>query len=47
MDGTSARIVTDQMTCVDVDRLGDFAGRLSPEELGEVDRALTWVQGLL
>lgn len=47
MDGTTTRVVTDQMTCVDVDRLADFAGRLSPEELGEVDRALTWVLGLL
>jgi mRNA interferase MazF len=47
MDGTSTRIVIDQMTCVDVGRLGDFAGRLSPEELSEVSLALRWVLELV
>lgn len=47
MDGTSTRIVIDQMTCVDAGRLGDFAGRLSPEELSEVSFALRWVLELV
>jgi mRNA interferase MazF len=47
MDGVRARVVVDQMTCVDVGRLGDFAGRLSAEEMGELDAALRLVFELL
>lgn len=47
MDGTTTRIAVDQMTRVDTGRLGDFAGRLSPEELDEVSSALRWVLELL
>lgn len=47
MDGTATRVVTDQMTCVDVSRLGDFAGRLGPEEMSEVSAALKRVLELL
>jgi mRNA interferase MazF len=46
MDGTKTRVVLDQMTAVDRDRLGDFAGRLDSEELQEVDIALRGVLGL-
>ncbi|MPZ26406.1 MAG: type II toxin-antitoxin system PemK/MazF family toxin [Micromonosporaceae bacterium] len=47
MDGTTTRVVVDQMTCVDAGRLGDFAGRLSPQEMAEVSSALRWVLELL
>lgn len=47
MDGTTTRVVIDQMTCVDAGRLGELAGRLSPEELGEVSSALRRVLELL
>lgn len=47
MEGTTTRIVVDQMTCVDVGRLGEFAGRLSPQEMDEVSTALRWVLELL
>jgi len=47
MDGTATRIVTDQMTCVDANRLGEFAGRLDAGEAEELDSALTWVLGLV
>jgi mRNA interferase MazF len=46
MDGTKTRVVLDQMTAVDRDRLGDFAGHLDSEELREVDTALRGVLGL-
>lgn len=42
-----SRVIVEQLTCVDLDRLGDFAGRLTPSELAEVDTALSWVLGLL
>jgi mRNA interferase MazF len=47
LDGTTTRIVIDQMTCVDAGRLGDFAGRLSPVEMEEVSVALRWVLELI
>jgi mRNA interferase MazF len=46
LDGTKTRVVLDQMTAVDRDRLGDFAGRLGSEELKEVDIAIRGVLGL-
>ncbi|MFC9089104.1 type II toxin-antitoxin system PemK/MazF family toxin [Nocardiopsis dassonvillei] len=47
-DGTSTRVLVEQMRAVDRQlRLGDFAGRLDPEEMDEVDRACRLVLGLL
>lgn len=47
MDGTMTRVVIDQMTCVDAGRLGEFAGRLNPEELTQLNSALKRVLELL
>ena len=38
--GTDVRVLVEQTTAVDPQRLGDFAGRLSPEELMEINVAL-------
>ena len=38
--GTDVRVLVEQTTAVDPQRLGDFAGRLSPEELVEINVAL-------
>ena len=47
VDGKPTRVVLDQMTAVDhTVRLGEFAGRLSADELFEVDRATRLVFGL-
>jgi mRNA interferase MazF len=46
IDGTKTRVVLDQLTAVDGDRLGDIAGRVDPHELGEIDAALRGVLGL-
>jgi mRNA interferase MazF len=46
IDGTETRVIVEQTMCVDLNRLGDFAGRLSPEEMAEVDQALRYVFGL-
>jgi len=46
MDGTKTRVVLDQLTAVDRDRLGDFAGRVDPDELDQVNIALRGVLGL-
>jgi mRNA interferase MazF len=48
MDGTRTRVLVDQLGAVDRDlRLGDMAGRLDPEEMDDVDRAVRLVLGLL
>ena len=47
MDGTSTRILVDQMRAVDETRLGDFAGRLEPDELDELAKAVRLVLGVL
>jgi mRNA interferase MazF len=47
MNGTKTRVLVEQIRAVDPDRLGDFAGRLDPEELHLIDRALAGVLGLL
>lgn len=47
MDGTLTRVLVDQMRAVDASRLGDFTGRLSPSEGGDVDRAVRLVLGVL
>jgi mRNA interferase MazF len=38
--GADVSVLVEQTTAVDPQRLGDFAGRLSPEELMEVNVAL-------
>jgi mRNA interferase MazF len=48
MDGTRPRVLVDQLGAVDRElRLGDMAGRLDPEKLDEMDRAVRIVLGLL
>ncbi|MGH3281916.1 MAG: type II toxin-antitoxin system PemK/MazF family toxin [Trebonia sp.] len=47
MDGTRTRVLVDQMRAVDASRLGDFAGRLDATEVGEVDRAVKLMLGVL
>ena len=47
MDGTQARVLIDQMRAVDASRLGDFAGRLDAAEMGEVDRAVRLILGVI
>src|SRR5690348_11246609 len=47
MDGVQTRVLVDQMRAVDASRLGDFAGRLSAVETGEVDRAIKLILGTL
>lgn len=46
IDGTATRILVEQMGAVDVGRLGDLTGRLTPEEQWGVDAALLAVLGL-
>ena len=46
IDGTSTRVLVEQVGAVDVGRLGDLAGRLTPEEQWGVDAALLAVLGL-
>jgi len=47
LDGTRTRVLVDQMRAVDASRLGDFAGRLDSMEMGEVDRAVRLMLGVL
>jgi mRNA interferase MazF len=47
MDGTRTRVLVDQMRAVDAGRLGDFAGRLDIVEVGELDRAVRLMLGVL
>jgi len=46
IDGTHTRILVEQTTVVDPQRLGRSAGRLDPDELNAVDEALALVLGL-
>lgn len=46
IEGTQTRVLVEQVGAVDVGRLGDLAGRLSPEEQWGVDAALLAVLGL-
>jgi mRNA interferase MazF len=46
IDGQGTRILVEQIGAVDTQRLGDLAGRLTPEEIWGVDEALTAVLGL-
>ncbi|MGS2641903.1 type II toxin-antitoxin system PemK/MazF family toxin [Streptosporangium sp. LJ11] len=45
--GKQSRVMVEQTTAVTPHRLGDFAGRLDPAEIEEVDEALHTVLGLL
>ena len=44
--GTSTRVLVEQVGAVDVNRLSDLAGHLTPEEQWGVDAALLAVLGL-
>jgi mRNA interferase MazF len=44
--GTPSRLLVEQMRTVDLERLGDPAGRLTASELRAVDEALELVLGL-
>jgi mRNA interferase MazF len=46
LDGTETRVLTEQTSVVDPERLGDAAGRLDASELRAVDEALSLVLGL-
>jgi mRNA interferase MazF len=46
LEGTHTRILVEQTTVVDPQRLGRPAGRLDPDELSAVDEALALVLGL-
>ncbi|MEU8204457.1 type II toxin-antitoxin system PemK/MazF family toxin [Streptosporangium sp. NPDC049046] len=45
--GKQSRVMVEQTMAVTLHRLGDFAGRLDPAEIEEVDEALHTVLGLL
>jgi mRNA interferase MazF len=46
LDGGETRVLTEQTTVVDPQRLGDSAGRLGAREVQAVDEALSLVLGL-
>lgn len=47
IDGVSTRILIEQVTAIDPEvRLGEFVGRLTSEELAQVDRALLAILAL-
>jgi mRNA interferase MazF len=46
IQGETTRVLVEQLRAVDVERLGDFAGRLTPAEQGAVDDALSLVLAL-
>lgn len=46
IDGTTTRVLVEQLGAVDVNRLGDIAGHLSSEEQWGVDAAILTVLGL-
>jgi mRNA interferase MazF len=46
VDGIESRVLVEQTTVVDPQRLGRSAGRLDAEELRAVDEALALVLGL-
>jgi mRNA interferase MazF len=46
LDGTSTRVLVEQTTVVDPERLGPSAGRLDATELQTVDDALALILGL-
>jgi mRNA interferase MazF len=46
LDGEATRVLVEQTTAVDSERLGDSAGRLDARELRDLDEALALVLGL-
>jgi mRNA interferase MazF len=46
LDGTSTRVLVEQTTVIDPERLGRSAGRLEAMELEAIDEALVLVLGL-
>jgi len=46
LEGTSTKVLVEQMGAVDVNRLGDLAGHLGSEEQWGVDAAILTVLGL-
>lgn len=46
IDGTLTRVLVEQVGAVDLRRLGDLAGHLTPEERWGIDAALLTVLGL-
>ena len=46
LDGTETRVLVEQTTVVDPQRLGRSAGRLDPDELDAIDQALSLLLGL-
>jgi mRNA interferase MazF len=46
IDGNRTKVLVEQLGAVDVRRLGDLVGRLSPEEQWGIDAALLTVLGL-
>ena len=46
LDGTETRVLVEQTTVVDPQRLGRSAGRLDPDELHAIDQALSLLLGL-
>lgn len=46
LEGATTRVLVEQVGAVDLQRLGDLVGRLSPEEQWGVDAALLTVFGL-
>jgi mRNA interferase MazF len=46
VDGAQTRVMVEQLRALDVERLGDFAGRLTASELHAVDDALALLLSL-
>lgn len=44
--GESTRVMIEQLRALDIRRLDDFAGRLGPDEMRDVDEALSLVLAL-
>ncbi len=47
VDGDETRVLAEQLGAIDVQRLGQRAGRLTTEEMWSVDEALETILGLL
>ena len=46
VEGAATLVLVEQLGAVDVQHIGDMAGRLTPEELWGIDAALLTVLGL-
>jgi mRNA interferase MazF len=46
VDGSTTRVLVEQVGAVDAQHLGELSGHLSPEEIWGVDEALSTVLGL-